>query len=246
MKPPRVITTLFVLAVAPLLAAPLSAAGIYNDEAAWRAAVKAGGGSADSTPMRFVKADPALPDVLVIGDSISIGYINDVRTLLVRKFNVFRVPHNAQNTTHTLEHLDEWLAGRKWAVIHCNWGQHDLTSRGPKPDGYAQNLAQLIDKLRATGAIVVFATTTPIPPDSIGRQPGAELPYNAKALEVMKAKNVLVNDLHHAALPNLEQWQQPADVHFSSFGSAMLAQKVARAILNAHRGPPRSDYLKLK
>jgi acyl-CoA thioesterase-1 len=164
----------------------------------------------------------------------------------VRKFNVFRVPDNAQNTTHTLEHLDEWLVGKKWAVIHCNWGLHDLTSRGPKPDDYAQNLAQLINKLRATGAIIVFATTTPIPPDNIGRQPGAELPYNAKAIEVMKAKRVFVNDLYSAALPNLEQWQQPADVHFSSFGSTMLAQKVARAILNAHRGPPYSDYLELK
>jgi acyl-CoA thioesterase-1 len=242
MKPLHLITALVILA-----AAPLAAADIYNDEAAWRAAVKAGGaGSADSTPMRFVKTDPALPDVLVIGDSISIGYINDVRNLLVRKFNVFRVPDNARNTTHTLEHLDEWLAGKKWAVIHCNWGMHDLTSRGPKPDAYAQNLAQLIDKLRATGATVIFATTTPIPPDNIGRQPGAELPYNAKALEIMKAKHVLVNDLYHAALPHLEQWQQPADVHFSPFGSAMLAQKVARAILNAHRGPPWSDYLEPK
>jgi hypothetical protein len=72
------------------------------------------------------------------------------------------------------------------------------------------------------------------------------LPYNTKALEVMKAKNVLVDDLYATALPHLEEWQQPADVHFSIHGSAMLAQKVARAVLNAHRGEKYAEYLRVK
>ncbi|MDR2676087.1 MAG: SGNH/GDSL hydrolase family protein [Opitutaceae bacterium] len=230
------------LACLALLLAPLCGAGIYDSEEEWKAAVKPP--LARSAPFAFVKEDPSLPNALVIGDSISIGYTAEVRALLVRKFNVFRVPDNAQNTTFTLENIDAWLEGKKWAVIHCNWGLHDLTSRGPKPDGYAKNLEILIDRLRATGAVVVFATSTPVPPDSIGRAPGAELPYNARAREVMRGRQVFINDLHAAALPRLEEWQLPADVHFSAHGSAMLAQRVARAILGAHRGGRFADSLK--
>ena len=239
MKKP--ITLLILLALALTARAQNS---LYDNEDTWRKAVPSA--IARSSAFTLPKIDPALPNALLIGDSISIGYTNEVRNLLVRKMNVFRVPDNAQNTTHTLANIDTWLAGKKWDVIYCNWGLHDLTSRGPKPDAYAENLRLLIDKLRATGAAVVFATTTPIPPDNIGRLPGAELPYNAKALEVMREKNVLVSDLYAFALPRISLIQNPADVHFSSYGSAVLAQPVARAILNAHRGEKFSGYLKLK
>ncbi len=220
----------------------LLSGGVYDDQASWRAALP-NPGLLETPAFRFVKENPKLPNVLIIGDSISIGYTPEVRSLLAGKFNVFRVPANGGNTTGTLERLDAWLAGKQWTVIHCNWGLHDLTSKGPALEGYGKNLETLVDKLRATGAVVVFATTTPIAPDNMGRLPEAELPYNQKALEVMAAKKILVNDLYGAALPHLEQWQRPADVHFSEFGSAMLAQKVARAILNAHRGGEFAKYL---
>jgi acyl-CoA thioesterase-1 len=196
--------------------------------------------------LRFYKGDPNLPNVLIIGDSISIGYTPEVRNLLNKVVNIYRVPDNAENTTHTLENLDAWLSDKKWAVIHCNWGLHDLTSKGPDVSGYGTNLKTLIDRLRATGAVVVFATTTPISQDNLGRLPGSELPYNAKALEVMKANKVLVNDLYNYALPILNTIQRPANVHYSSYGYAMLAQPVARAILAAIRGEAFDDYLELK
>lgn len=220
------------------------AANIYDDASAWREACPPELKGNSLVP--FVKGNPDLPNALIIGDSISMGYTAEVRDLLVRKMNVYRVPDNAQNTTYTLDHLEQWLDGKKWAVIHCNWGLHDLTSKGPAVDGYGKNLELLIDKLRATGAVVVFATTTPVPVDSIGRAPCSELPYNVKALEVMKRKQVLVDDLHSFAMPILNTIQRPTDVHYSAFGCTMLAQPVARAILAAYRGGEFDDYLEVK
>ena len=80
--------------------------------------------------------DPALPNVLVLGDSISIGYTKDVRKLLEGRANVFRPmrpdgkgPDNCGDTTIGLANLDRWLAGPRWDVIHFNWGLWDLCYR---------------------------------------------------------------------------------------------------------------------
>src|SRR5688572_21808238 len=69
--------------------------------------------------------DPKLPRVLLIGDSISIGYTLAVRDLLKGKANVHRIPTNGGPTTNGLARLKQWLGDGKWDVIHFNWGLHD-------------------------------------------------------------------------------------------------------------------------
>ena len=53
-----------------------------------------------------IKDDPKLPRVLLIGDSISMGYTLPVRKLLDGKANVHRIPDNGGPTTHGLKNLD--------------------------------------------------------------------------------------------------------------------------------------------
>jgi hypothetical protein len=67
-----------------------------------------------------------LPRVLLIGDSISIGYTLDVREMLKGKANVHRIPTNGGPTTNGLKSIKAWLGDSKWDVIHFNWGLHDL------------------------------------------------------------------------------------------------------------------------
>src|SRR5438105_12012509 len=73
-----------------------------------------------------VKDDPALPRVLIIGDSISIGYTVPTRKLLEGKANVHRIPENGGPTTAGLKNVKKWLGEGKWDVIHFNWGLHDI------------------------------------------------------------------------------------------------------------------------
>ncbi len=68
-----------------------------------------------------VEDDPRLPRVLLIGDSISIGYTVPVRKLLAGKANVHRIPTNGGPTTRGLEQIDKWLGKKPWDVIHFNW-----------------------------------------------------------------------------------------------------------------------------
>lgn len=75
--------------------------------------------------MKEVPDIAGLPRVLLIGDSISIGYTLRVRELLNGKANVHRVPANAAATAYGLEKLDAWPGTGKWDVIHFNFGLHD-------------------------------------------------------------------------------------------------------------------------
>ena len=72
------------------------------------------------------KDKAGLPRVLLIGDSISIGYTVDVRKLLAGKANVHRIPCNAQTAGYGSDKLPDWLGDKRWDVIHFNWGLWDL------------------------------------------------------------------------------------------------------------------------
>ena len=47
----------------------------------------------------YVENDPSLPNVLIYGDSISIGYTQRVRKNIGSKANVYRLNHNGGNST---------------------------------------------------------------------------------------------------------------------------------------------------
>ncbi|MHC4460657.1 MAG: alpha/beta hydrolase fold domain-containing protein [Planctomycetota bacterium] len=198
-----------------------------------------------------IKDDPNLPRVLLIGDSISIGYTLPVRKLLTDKANVHRVSTNARHTGIGLENIHKWLGDGNWDVIHFNWGLHDLCyrSRNAKTPGrkdkvngsldltfaeYKQNLRKLAKILRTTDAKLIWASTTPVPDGEPGRIKGDEIRYNKAAEKIMKENGVTINDLYARALPKLNRIQLPnGNVHFTTGGSNYLAEQVAASILKA-------------
>jgi len=201
-----------------------------------KAAAKAAGKNPAFAP---VMDDPKLPRVLLIGDSISIGYTPGVRALLKGKANVHRIPVNGGPTTNGLAHLKQWLGDGKWDVIHFNWGLHDLKfmsdgKRQVETEAYEKNLRELVRQLKATGATLIWATTTPVPEGVTPPRKSADVvTYNAIAGKIMKKNKVAVDDLYNFALPRLAEIQKPADVHYTPEGSAVLAKQVAASIESA-------------
>ena len=179
----------------------------------------------------------AAEPVLVIGDSISIGYTPVVTTLLAGKADVKHHEGNAAHTNNGVAKLDEWLGTTKWKVITFNFGLHDLKimENGEHQVGLAQyekNMDAIATRLEKTGARLLFVTTTPVPEGKLNplRKPGDEVLFNEAALRVMKSHKIPVVDLYGFAKPRLAQIQTPANVHFTKEGSAMLAEVVAKAI----------------
>lgn len=181
-----------------------------------------------------------LPRVLLIGDSISIGYTVPVRKLLEGKANVHRIPTNGGPTSKGIASIDAWLGAGKWDVIHFNWGIHDLKfmpdgKRQVEPRDYESNLRALVAKMKATGAKLIWATITPIPDGELQppRRFGDEGEYNAIAKKIMDANGIAINDLNACVTPELGRLQKPKDVHFTEEGSAFLAKRVAAEIETA-------------
>lgn len=204
-----------------------------------------------------------LPNVLILGDSISIGYTPFVREMLKGKANVYRPmqedgrPENCEGTTKGVESIERWLnssayagvtnSGSPWDIIHFNFGLHDIkhvdpgtgknsnNPNHPQQAGlkqYKKNLEVIVKKLKATGAKLIFATTTPYPDEVNGplRKPGMPKKYNRVAKKIMKKNGICINDLYAFAEPRMSELQRPQNVHFTSEGSKVLAQKVVEKI----------------
>jgi WD40 repeat protein len=204
----------------------------------------AAAGPEKAKPRTAVEDRPGLPRVLIIGDSISIGYTQPVRDLLKDKANVHRIPANGGPTKNGVSNIDKWLGDGKWDVIHFNFGIHDLKfmpdgKRQVEPQDYEKNLRLLVAKMKATGARLIWATTTPIPegdlvpPRSFGKVPE----YNAIAQRVMADSGVSIDDLNAVITPHLAEVQTPKDVHYKPEGYARLAKQVAASIEAALAAP---------
>jgi lysophospholipase L1-like esterase len=178
-----------------------------------------------------------LPRVLLIGDSISMGYTVPVRKLLQGKANVHRIMENGGPTTNGLAKLNLWLGNSKWDVIHFNFGLHDLKlitagQRRLTVAEYEKNLENIVTRLKATGAKLVWATTTPVPgPASKLARITEDVPlYNAAAQRVMQKNQIPIDDLYGFALPRLAEIQRPENVHYTDAGYEALARQVAASI----------------
>jgi acyl-CoA thioesterase-1 len=202
-----------------------------------------------------ITPDPKLPNVLLLGDSISIGYHAGVAELLKGKANVFRpvnprngAADNCSDTSKGVSSLDAWLAMQpKWDVIHFNWGLHDIKHVKPGTSEvstdpthpslrtlaeYQANLETIIGKLKATGAKLIYCTTTPVAPETTGpyRRDEDVVKYNTAALKIMAAHGIVIDDLYAFAKPQLDKIQLPKNVHYTTEGSKILAGQVVNAI----------------
>ncbi len=174
-------------------------------------------------------------NVLIIGDSISIGYTPTVSEALLGTAQVVHNNGNAQDTRNALKKINQWLGNQKWDVIHFNWGLWDLSRKhgdlSVPLDEYRQNLRFLVGQLKKTGAILIFATTTPVPNQNNQARRDADVQtYNAAAREIMAEQNITVNDLYKLAKPNLDDWQRKNNVHFTEEGYRELGLQVAEKI----------------
>jgi hypothetical protein len=199
-------------------------------------------------------APSSLPRILLIGDSISIGYTPCVAESLKGEAIVEHNPGNARHTGYGLEQLEPWLAGAKWDVIHFNWGLWDLSYNHPEPEPqgtrdkingtvttplerYTVNLDRLVIRLKATGAQLIWAHTTVVPEGEPGRFAGDERRYNEVAARVMARHGVPINDLGAltAGFPP-ELFTKPGNVHYTAEGYRRIGAQVADVILAALAG----------
>lgn len=189
--------------------------------------------------------------VLILGDSISIGYTPTVAELLEGHGEVHHNPGNAAFTSFGLRHLENWLGEHAWDVIHFNWGIWDLHYLARNADPlepssgqfdrhgvrrttaaqYGENLREIVTLLRPAGRKLIWASTIPLPEnDTLYVRGGEEIEYNRIAQRIMQENNIEINDLHAHLLPGIRRWQKPNDVHLTEAGYRCAGERVAQVI----------------
>jgi len=190
------------------------------------------------------------PKVLIIGDSISLGFTGYVAEMLKGKAVVIhhkgnsKVGPNAGPTIRGVEYIEEWLGQTKWDVIHFNWGLWDMygwhyEKDDRSPEAYEKRLDKLVTRLKKTGAKLIWGATTPVCPGpenlcKLKVSKETERKYLDAALRVMKKHDVRVNDLHGFMEPQRDKYAiSDNNVHFKREGSRKLAEQVAKHIKGA-------------
>jgi len=158
-----------------------------------------------------------LPNVLIIGDSVSIGYTPHIAKHLAKVALVQHSPFDTQDggaeeTAYGVQCLDDMLhspegKSLKPDVIMFNWGLHDGplgNSTVPGQDGlpsvYAAQLAVITAKLMAAQpqARLLFALTSPNMCDAAGD--GCVITLNNEAAAIMTNHSIPTINLHDAVV----------------------------------------------
>jgi lysophospholipase L1-like esterase len=185
-----------------------------------------------------------MKSVILIGDSIRMGYQPTVERLLGEQVRLWAPSENGGTSANVLAHLDEWVLSRNPDVLHLNCGLHDIktefgaASQGIPPDQYEANLRQIVGRIVERGSIqLIWAATTPVNQawhharKPFDRFEADVLAYNAVALKVVSEHGVPVNDLYQVMMDaGRDKHLTPDGVHFFSAGYTLLGRAVAQAI----------------
>ena len=202
-------------------------------------------------PVHFQQAmvnppdNPDLPNILILGDSISIGYTPEVRRLLDGVADVFRPTTNCMYSGYGVLNVEEWIGTRTWDVIHFNFGIWDVQymldgemvinlgeyrledlEHRYSTEQHIQNLGKILAALRQTDAELVWATTTPLISEGADTERLID-ENNQAALRLMEREGIMIDDLNTLATPNLKEWQLADGCHYNPLGYAELAKQVA-------------------
>lgn len=157
--------------------------------------------------------------IVLLGDSIRMGYDKYVKEALADSAQVFYPPDNCRFAVHLLRYTHEWKAKGEWGddvdLVHWNAGLWDMLELfGDEPltslSYYGEAIARIDKRLRMLfpKAKMVFATSTSVNekianPDFMRRNAVIEK-YNAEALRVLSGTDTIINDLYSltASFPN--------------------------------------------
>jgi lysophospholipase L1-like esterase len=183
--------------------------------------------------------------VVLIGDSIRMGYQPFVTRKLEGKAEVWGPGTNCRHSLWALDHFQEWVADQEPDVVHVNFGIHDASIQADGEhqillDQYRLCLKRFIGKVKALENVrMIWATITPlyiaeegVPMSDWKPKTEAEIDvFNAAALEIINAEGVAVNDLQDVILRNdFSKCLTQDGCHMTELGNEVLSEAVVEVI----------------
>lgn len=184
--------------------------------------------------------------VVLIGDSIRMGYQPLVQAKLAGEMEVWGPATNCRHSLWALDHFPAWVAEQEPDILHVNFGIHDQSENTHGdgqvqvlPEQYALCLRRFIVKARALPQppVLIWATSTPLF-EAKADTPMRDWPtrghidrYNAIALGIVGAHDVRVDDLHAVVMKNnFWECQREDGCHMLERGNEVLSDAVVEAL----------------
>ena len=189
-----------------------------------------------------------LKKLLLIGDSIRLGYDKAIKKTLEGKAEVYFPEENCRFTSYILRRALNWKeemnCGDDVDLVHFNAGLWDdlvlLDGKHLTPiNVYQENLQRICDTLRILFpcAKLIFATSTPVRESlflgPIKRYNRDTEMFNAAARKVMEKNNCEINDLYAAVSGCDESFYSDMTHLYTECGTDLMAKKVVQTIENA-------------
>jgi hypothetical protein len=177
--------------------------------------------------------DPALPNVLLVGDSITRAYFPDVAKLLAGQANVYLFATSCASGDPRLPgQLHDYFSMQpvSFSVIHFNNGMHGWAYAD---SAYTASLPDMVSVLRKDQprSRLIWSSTTPVRADKPGGAANARIDErNAGAAAIMKRAGIPIDDQH--LLMESHNDLHADDVHYIPAGSKIQAQQVVETISN--------------
>lgn len=182
-----------------------------------------------------------MKSVVLIGDSIRMGYEEAVKLHLADAASIWTPKQNGGNSANVLKNLDDWAISQKPDVVHINCGLHDLRkefdaeeSAIPLPQ-YTDNVRSILTRLKnETSAKVLFALTTPVNEKWHHERKGFDRfeadvdAYNKAASSVAQELDVEIDDLFKVVMDaGRDDIMSQDGVHYTDEGYRVLGKAVA-------------------
>ncbi|MBN1399523.1 MAG: SGNH/GDSL hydrolase family protein [Anaerolineae bacterium] len=187
-----------------------------------------------------------MPKVVLIGDSIRMGYEPVVRRELAAEAEIWAPAENGGTSGNVREHLHTWIVVQQPDLVHVNCGLHDIkTAFGASAKAigigaYRANVARIVETAMEMGAQVIWATTTPVnhawhhANKDFDRFEADVRAYNEVAIEVAQSLGASINDLYSLVMAaGRDGLLLPDGVHFRPIGYELLGKTAAQAIRTA-------------
>lgn len=175
--------------------------------------------------------DQKLPNVLLLGDSITRNYFPKVMQDLTGVANVYLMAVSTSVGDPRLAHqIDQFAAmeGVHFQVVHFNNGMHGWSYSEKQYKTAFPSYLQTVAKIAGRSGTLIWTSTTPVLPTAHGATNPRIDARNAIADSFVRAEGIAVDDQH--ALMMKHQGLHADPVHFNKVGSDLQGDQAAKYI----------------
>lgn len=185
--------------------------------------------------VRPAHADAKLPNVLLLGDSISRNYFPEVTRRLTGLANVYLMALSTSVGDPRLgRQIAEFQQMEKvsFLVVHFNNGMHGWNYTDAEYEASLPQLVRSVRRLLAPHGTLIWASITPVQSNAFN---GATNPRvdarNRIASALMESQRIAIDDQHALMLNHLDLYEDT--VHFGPAGAEIMGTQAATMIREA-------------